>query len=154
MPITKEIFNMFEFSRNQKYTFSIEIHFDEWPLSQQRSVPTEPLTLSMHRYLLIESHRKPPSLCGYTLDARYFLPSLIDADKSKCPSTVDYFSRHRTLGCQSSYSYGFLIFDILCARKWFVIKAGFKTKLWLRNSYLMACYTFYLHLLYCVFIPG
>ena len=50
---------MFEFSRNQKNTFPIVNHFDEWPLLQQRSVPTEPLTLSMHRYLLIESHRKP-----------------------------------------------------------------------------------------------
>ena len=59
MPIEKEILDMFEFSRNQKITFSIDNHFDEWTLSQQRSVPTEPLTLSMHRYLLIENHRKP-----------------------------------------------------------------------------------------------
>ena len=50
---------MFEFSQNQKNTFSINNHFDEWLLSQQRSVPTEPLNLLMHRYLLIKSYRKP-----------------------------------------------------------------------------------------------
>ena len=59
MPIAKEILDMFEFSQNQKNTLSIDNHCDEWPLWQQRSVPTEPLTLSMHRYLLIKSHRKP-----------------------------------------------------------------------------------------------
>ena len=45
MPIEKKIFNMFEFSRNQKNIFSIDTHFDEAPLSQQISVPTEQLTL-------------------------------------------------------------------------------------------------------------
>ena len=58
MPIAKEILDMFEFSRKD-LTFSIDNLSDEWPLSQQRSVPIEPLTLSMHRYILIESHRKP-----------------------------------------------------------------------------------------------
>ena len=37
MPIAKEILSMFEFSRNL-------FHFDERPLSQQRSVPTKQLT--------------------------------------------------------------------------------------------------------------
>ena len=50
MPIAKEILSMFEFSQNQKNAFSILI-------SQQRSVPTEHLTLSVHKNLLIESHR-------------------------------------------------------------------------------------------------
>ena len=59
MPIAKEILNMFEFSRNKKNTLSIDNHFDVWTLSQERSVPTESLTISMHRYLLMESHRKP-----------------------------------------------------------------------------------------------
>ena len=40
MPIEKEILNMFEFSRNQENTFSIDTHFDESSLSQQISVPT------------------------------------------------------------------------------------------------------------------
>ena len=38
--IAKEILDMFEFSRNQKKTCSISNHFYEWPLLQQRSVPT------------------------------------------------------------------------------------------------------------------
>ena len=59
MPIAKEILNMFEFSRNPKITLSVDNHFDECALSQERSVPTEQPTLSMHRYLLIESHCKP-----------------------------------------------------------------------------------------------
>ena len=45
MPIEKEILDMFEFSRNQKNTSSIVNHFDEWALSQQRSVPTDQLSL-------------------------------------------------------------------------------------------------------------
>ena len=57
MPFTKEILSMFEF----KHLF----HFDEYPLSQERSVPTEQPTLSMHRNLLIESHRKA-SVALYT----------------------------------------------------------------------------------------
>ena len=60
MPITKEILSLFEFSQNKKKkNFSVDNHFDEWPPSQQRSVPTEGLTLSMHQYLLVESHHKP-----------------------------------------------------------------------------------------------
>ena len=41
MPTAKEILNMFEFSRHQKDTFSVDAHFDESILSQQISVPTE-----------------------------------------------------------------------------------------------------------------
>ena len=50
---------MFESSQNPKHTFSIERYFNEWTLLQHRSVPTEPLTLLTHQYLLIESHHKP-----------------------------------------------------------------------------------------------
>ena len=49
---------MFEFRQNQKDTFSVDTHFVECQLTQQRSLPTERQTLSMHRYLLIESHHK------------------------------------------------------------------------------------------------
>ena len=38
MPIEKEILNMFEFSRNKKNTIFVDTNFDEYPLSQQRSV--------------------------------------------------------------------------------------------------------------------
>ena len=38
MPTEKKILNMFEFSRNQKNTFSVDTHFNEAPLSQQISV--------------------------------------------------------------------------------------------------------------------
>ena len=55
MPIAKEILSMFEFNLNQKKHL---FYFDEFLLSQQRSVPTEQLTLSMHRKLVIESHRR------------------------------------------------------------------------------------------------
>ena len=48
---------MFEFSR-EKQNFSVDTYFDISPLSQQRSVPTEQEALSIHRYLVIESHRK------------------------------------------------------------------------------------------------
>ena len=58
MPIAKEILDVFEFIQNKKNTFSVYTHFNEWPLSQQRSVPAEELTLTLHRYLLIESHGK------------------------------------------------------------------------------------------------
>ena len=58
MPIEKEILDMFEFSRNQKNTSSIDNHFDEWPLSQQRSGPTDQLTLSMHQYLSSQAFRR------------------------------------------------------------------------------------------------
>ena len=51
MPIAREILNMFEFSQNQKKTFSVDNHSDECPLSQQRSVPTDRQTLSIHQYL-------------------------------------------------------------------------------------------------------
>ena len=70
MPITKEILSMFEFSQNKK---KLNFNFDECPVSQQRSVPTEQLALSMHRNLLIESHLKAsvalwvhvtPLVCG------------------------------------------------------------------------------------------
>ena len=54
-----EILNIFEFSRKPKKNLSIDNHFNESALSQQRCVPTEPLTLLLHQYLLIESHRKP-----------------------------------------------------------------------------------------------
>ena len=58
MPTAKEILDMFEFSQNQINTFSIDNYFDECHLSQQRCVPSERQTLSMHQYLLIESHHK------------------------------------------------------------------------------------------------
>ena len=57
MPIAREILNMFEFSRNQKVAHSVDNHFDECPLSQQRSVPTDGQTLSMHRYLQSQGSR-------------------------------------------------------------------------------------------------
>ena len=41
MLIEKEILNMFEFSRNKKNTIFVDTNFDECPLSQQRSVPTD-----------------------------------------------------------------------------------------------------------------
>ena len=58
MPIAKEILDMFEYRRNQKNIFSMDNHFNECHLSQQRSVPTEQQTLMMHQYLLIKNHRK------------------------------------------------------------------------------------------------
>ena len=48
---------MFEFSRNPKIALSVDNHFDECTLSQEKGVPTDRQTLSMHRYVLIESHR-------------------------------------------------------------------------------------------------
>ena len=51
MPIAKEILNMFEFNQNQNNTFTVDNHFNECALSQQRSVPTYRQTLLMHRYL-------------------------------------------------------------------------------------------------------
>ena len=57
MPIEKEILNMFEFSQNQKNTIFVDTNFDEYPLSQQRSVPTDRQTLSMHRYLQSQGFR-------------------------------------------------------------------------------------------------
>ena len=48
MPIAKEISRMFEFSRN-KIALFIDNHFDECTLLQEKM---------MHRYVLIESHRK------------------------------------------------------------------------------------------------
>ena len=58
MLIAKEILSMFEFSRNPKLALSVNDHFDECSLSQEKSVPTDRQTLSMHRYVLIESHCK------------------------------------------------------------------------------------------------
>ena len=55
MPIAKEILSIFEFNLKKKQR---PFHFDECPLSQQRSVPTEQLTLLVHRNLVIESHRR------------------------------------------------------------------------------------------------
>ena len=49
---------MFEFSRNPKLALSVNDHFDECSLSQEKSVPTDRQTLSMHQYVLIESHCK------------------------------------------------------------------------------------------------
>ena len=39
-------------------TLSIINHFDECTLSQEKRVPTDRQTLSMHQYVFIESHRK------------------------------------------------------------------------------------------------
>ena len=58
MPITKEILSMFEFSQNPKIALSVDNHSDEYALSQERSVPTDRQTLSMHQYLPIVSHRR------------------------------------------------------------------------------------------------
>ena len=58
MSIAKEILSMFEFNRNPKIALSVDNHFDECALSQERSVPTDRQTLLMHQNLLIESHRK------------------------------------------------------------------------------------------------
>ena len=58
MPIAKEILSMFEFSRNPKIAFSVDNHFDECTLLQETSVPTDRQSLSVHQYVLIESHRK------------------------------------------------------------------------------------------------
>ena len=49
MPIEKEILDMFEFSQNKKNTFFVDTNYDESPLSQQISVSTEQLALSMRR---------------------------------------------------------------------------------------------------------
>ena len=53
MPITKEILSMFEFNQKPKIALSVDDHFDECALLQERSVPTDRQTLSMHQYLLI-----------------------------------------------------------------------------------------------------
>ena len=58
MPIAREIINMFEFSRNSKIAISVDNHFDEYTPSQGKSVPTDRQTVLMHRYVVIESHRK------------------------------------------------------------------------------------------------
>ena len=49
---------MFEFSRNSKIAISVDNHFNEYTPSQGKSVPTDRQTGLMHRYVLIESHRK------------------------------------------------------------------------------------------------
>ena len=49
---------MFELSRNQKNTLSVDTNFDECPQSQQRSVPTDQLSLLMHRYLQSQGFRR------------------------------------------------------------------------------------------------
>ena len=59
MPIAKEISSMFEFNRNKKKPqFPIDNNFDECPLSQQKSVPTDRQTLLMHRYLQPQGLRR------------------------------------------------------------------------------------------------
>ena len=58
MPIEREILNMFEFSRNSKIAIFVDNHFDEYTPSQGKSVPTDRQTVLMHRYVVIESHRK------------------------------------------------------------------------------------------------
>ena len=58
MPIAKEILSMFEFNRNPKIALSVDNHFDECPISQQRSVPTDRQTLSMHQYLQSQGFRR------------------------------------------------------------------------------------------------
>ena len=58
MRIEREILSMFEFSRNPKIALSVENHFDEYTLSQEKSVPTDREPVLMHQYVLIESHRK------------------------------------------------------------------------------------------------
>ena len=58
MPIERKILNMFEFSRNSEIAISFDNHFDEYTPSQGKSVPTDRQTVLMHRYVLIESHRK------------------------------------------------------------------------------------------------
>ena len=39
-------------------TLSVDNYFDECTLSHEKRVPTDRQTLSMHQYVLIESHRK------------------------------------------------------------------------------------------------
>ena len=50
--------SMFEFSRNPKIALLVDNQFDERALSQERRVPRDRQTFSMHHYLLVESHRK------------------------------------------------------------------------------------------------
>ena len=69
MPIAREILNMFEYSRSQKVALSVDNHFYECPLSQQRSVPTDRQTLLMHRYL--QSQGSVHSV-GTPLDAQVY----------------------------------------------------------------------------------
>ena len=47
MPITKEILSMFEFNQNPEIALSVDDHFDECALSQERSVPTDSFDASI-----------------------------------------------------------------------------------------------------------
>ena len=47
---------MFEFSRNPKIALSVDNHFNECNLSQEKVVPTDQQTLLIHQYVLVESH--------------------------------------------------------------------------------------------------
>ena len=78
MPIAKEISSMFEFSQNQKDTFPVDNHFDEYPLSQQRSVPTVRWPSFIPFDGLIDSILTKSSLCGYTPLALAFFRGHLD----------------------------------------------------------------------------
>ena len=58
MIIERKILNMYEFSRISEIAISVDNHFDEYTPSQGKSVPTNRQTVLVHRYVLIESHRK------------------------------------------------------------------------------------------------
>ena len=75
MSITREILGMFEINQKQKITFSVDNHFDECPLSQQRSVPTDRQTF---RCINIYNRKAYTSLCGYT-------PSGEATSSARCP---------------------------------------------------------------------
>ena len=56
MPIAREILSMFELGRKASQAILVVFLDHKKEKSQMISVPTDRLTLSMHRYLLIESH--------------------------------------------------------------------------------------------------
>ena len=58
MPIAREILSMFELGRKASQAILVVFLDHKKEKSQMISVPTDRLTLSMHRYLLIESHRR------------------------------------------------------------------------------------------------
>ena len=55
--MAREILSMFEFSRNKTKAFSVDSHFDECPLWQQRSVYHIAANLLMHSYVQSQGFR-------------------------------------------------------------------------------------------------
>ena len=59
VPIEREILSMFELGRKPFQVILVVFLDRKYQQSQWISVPTDRQTLSLHRYLLIESHRRP-----------------------------------------------------------------------------------------------